>query len=205
MKRIILIIALFLASWSSLCAVAQNKAQQNRIVEVRKLYAKAMENIEADANLPEADNHLIIDLQRMMPGTGIQNKKISYYSREAGDEEQLYKWNVYFMRSTYNVSELKFAEEYLVDENSQQPVFIFYKGNTYEHNGTVEKRFYFNADGTPCFLLITHKDAEGNVISKEEIKNFDEKNDAIEMLSSFQHNMTIYNTIIHHRDSSFDL
>ena len=193
MKKALLFVALVAMGLSS---VAQNKAQQKRIAEVRTLYARAMENIKADAELPETDNHLVIDLHRMMPGTGIQNKKVSCYSHEAGDEDQMYKWDVYFMRSSYNVAALQFNEEYLVDEKSQQPVFIFFVGNTYQHDGTIEKRYYFNADGTPCFLQITHKDDEGGVISKEEIKDYDDNIDALDMVRSFHDNMNMYNNVM---------
>lgn len=193
MKKALLLVALVAMGLSS---VAQNKAQQKRIAEVRTLYARAMENIKADAELPETDNHLVIDLHRMMPGTGIQNKKVNCYSHEAGDEDQMYKWDVYFMRSSYNVAALQFNEEYLVDEKSQQPVFIFFVGNTYQHDGTIEKRYYFNADGTPCFLQITHKDDEGGVISKEEIKDYDDNIDALDMVRSFHDNMNMYNNVM---------
>ncbi|WP_407403005.1 hypothetical protein [Sodaliphilus sp.] len=193
MKKALLLVALVAMGLSS---VAQNKAQQKRITEVRTLYARAMENIKADAELPETDNHLVIDLHRMMPGTGIQNKKVSCYSHEAGDEDQMYKWDMYFMRSSYNVAALQFNEEYLVDEKSQQPVFIFFVGNTYQHDGTIEKRYYFNADGTPCFLQITHKDDEGGVISKEEIKDYDDNIDALDMMRSFHDNMNMYNNVM---------
>ena len=193
MKKALFLVALVAMGLSS---VAQNKAQQKRIAEVRTLYARAMENIKADAEQPETDNHLVIDLQRMMPGTGIQNKKVSCYSHEAGDEDQMYKWDVYFMRSSYNVAALQFNEEYLVDEKSQQPVFIFFVGNTYQHDGTIEKRYYFNADGTPCFLQITHKDDEGGVISKEEIKDYDDNIDALDMVRSFHDNMNMYNNVM---------
>ena len=193
MKKALLLVALVAMVLSS---VAQNKAQQKRIAEVRTLYARAMENIKADAEQPETDNHLVIDLQRMMPGTGIQNKKVSCYSHEAGDEDQMYKWDVYFMRSSYNVAALQFNEEYLVDEKSQQPVFIFFVGNTYQHDGTIEKRYYFNADGTPCFLQITHKDDEGGVISKEEINDYDNNIDALDMVRSFHDNMNMYNNVM---------
>lgn len=193
MKKALLLVALVAMGLSS---VAQNKVQQKRIAEVRTLYARAMENIKADAELPETDNHLVIDLQRMMPGTGIQNKKVSCYSHEAGDEDQMYKWDMYFMRSSYNVAALQFNEEYLVDEKSQQPVFIFFVGNTYQHDGTIEKRYYFNGDGTPCFLQITHKDDEGGVISKEEIKDYDDNIDALDMVRSFRDNMNMYNNVM---------
>lgn len=193
MKKTLLFIALIAVAFS---VMAQNKAQQKRIAEVRKLYAQAMENIKADSELPEADNHLVIDMQRMMPGTGIQNKKVSYFSHEAGDEDQMYKWDVYFLRSSYNVAALKFNEEYLVDEKTQHPVFIFFVGNTYQHDGTVEKRYYFNADGSPCFLQITHKDAEGGVISKEDVKDFNDNTEALEMVRSFHDNMNVYNTVM---------
>lgn len=193
MKKALLLIALIAVGFN---AMAQNKAQQKRIAEVRTLYAQAMKNIKANAELPEADNHMVIDMQRMMPGTGIQNKKVSYFSHEAGGEDEMYKWDVYFMRSSYNVAALQFNEEYLVDEKTQQPVFIFFVGNTYQHDGTIEKRYYFNADGSPCFLQITHKDADGEVLSKDEIKYFDENNDALDMVRSFHDNMNVYNTVM---------
>lgn len=180
----------------SISSVAQNAKQQKRITEVRALYAEAMNRIKSSSELPEADNHVVIDMQRMMPGTGIQNKIMGFYSTECGDEDQLYKWNTFFFRSSYNVAALNFTEEYLVNEETQEPVFIFFKGNTYQHDGTVEKRYYFNADGSPCFMQITHKDAEGDVLSKEEIKHFDENTDAIDMLRSFHDNMNVYNTMM---------
>lgn len=179
-----------------LSATAQNKTQQKRITEVRSLYAQAMDKIKANSEITEADNHVIIDMQRMMPGTGIQNKIVGFYCTECGDENQMYKWNTYFFRSSYNVAALNFTEEYLVNEETQEPVFIFFKGNTYQHDGTVEKRYYFNADGSPCFLQITHKDDEGGVISKEEVKDFDNNTDALDMVRSFHDNMNMYNTMM---------
>lgn len=193
MKKVFMIIALMAISIS---AVAQSAKQQKRITEVRALYAEAMSHIKACSELPEADNHLVIDIQRMMPGTGMQNKKLSYYCDVADTEDDLYKWNTYFFRCSYNIAALNYTEEYLLDAETQQPVFIFFVGNTYQHDGTVEKRYYFNADGTPCFMQITHKDGDGGVISKEVVKDINDNLEALEMVRSFHDNMNVYNTVM---------
>lgn len=193
MKKVLILFALLTISIS---ATAQNAKQQKRITEVRSLYAKAMTAIKANSEIKETDNHVTIDVQRMMPGTGIQNQKKSFFCVEADNEDELYNWNTYFFRVSYNIAALNFNEEYLVDEKTQNPVFIFFSGNTYQHDGVIEKRYYFYADGTPCFLQITHKDGDGNVMSKDVVTNFNEDNNALEMVRSFQDNLNVYRTIM---------
>lgn len=193
MKKLIFILTFVIIS---LNVAAQTKVQQKRISFIRELYAEAMNRIKVNSELTEADNHLIIDIQRMMPGTGMQNKKLSFYCEESGNEDELYKWNTYFFRSSYNIAALHYTEEYLLDAETQQPVFIFFVGNTYQHDGTVEKRYYFNSDGTPCFLQITHKDGDGDVISKEVVTDYNESIEALEMLRLFNDNINVYNTVM---------
>jgi len=194
MKKTFLVLTLMLLSVS---AIAQNAAQKKRMAEIRTLYAQAMQDSKVDPEVPEADNHLYIDIQRMLPGAGLQNVKTSFFSKDAGDEDNLYKLNVFFIRSKYNLAALNFVEEYVVDRETQNPVFIFFNGNSYQHDGTVEKRYYFYADGKPCFLQITHKDAEGDVISKDVVTDFNDNNDALDMYRFFQENINVYNAVMY--------
>ena len=134
MKKTLLLIALITLSIS---VMAQNKTQHKRIAEVRTMYAQAMENIKANSELPEADNSVTIDIHRMMPGTGLQRKKISLYATDVDSEEELYKWNVYFMSCKYNVAAMNFVEEYVVNAETGRPVFFLQVGDSYQHDGKV--------------------------------------------------------------------
>lgn len=193
MKRLLTIATIIAIA---LTVNAQNAAQQKRIAAVRSLYADALKRIEQDASIPETHNATTVDISRMVAATGLQKKKVTFYYYEAGTEEDIYKWDLYFIRENYNVASRKVACEYLVDPESGKPVFYFCKKDVFDSSEPTETRIYFNENGTPCFMQNTYVDDSGKT-RKEAVKNLSTNKEIKVVLAAFKRYQGIHTSLMH--------
>lgn len=183
MKRLLIIG--FLAFCSTF-AVAQTKAQNERIKDIRTMFQDAMNRIKENSEESEyTDNSAHLELNRMYPGSGMQHYKIDMYLEDTSEDEVEVNWQPYFIRFKYNWGMREFVHECLVNSKNGKPIFLFVKMP--DEDGMYEDRLYFNADGSLCYASQTkYEIVEGK---KEYVKAMKATDDSVKSAISQYNNV----------------
>ena len=143
MKQILTIVCLLFA----IGAQAQTGAAKKVVDEIREQYASAKQRIEYNNQSEETRNQMTVNLSHMVPGTGHQEKVVTFYFTTYFDEgvgEYISK--PYFITCNYNVAARKFYDEYLMDDKGNV-VFAYLSGDSFDTSiGRDERRFYWKND-----------------------------------------------------------
>ena len=152
MKRTLSAILLLLVASM---AFAQNSTQKKRIQEIRETMAQTMQLVKDNSEDPEyTDNSIHLQMNRMLPGAGMQHYNIDMYISDQGNEETMTQdWRPYFFRVKYNYAAREIVQEHLVSPKTGKPIFIFVKMP--DDDGVYEDRIYYNADGSFCYATQT--------------------------------------------------
>ena len=122
------------------------------VKEIRQLYANVQQAI-ADMNEEEHyRSQLVTTIQRTLPVTGIRKETVTTYFAEydEGIEEGDFNpdYRPYFItRKFSNEAGWKGYEEYLYDDESGQPVFVFLQIDYNDGKGKQETRYYYGPLG----------------------------------------------------------
>ena len=148
----------------ALGAQAQTGAAKKTVDEIREQYASAKQRIEYNNSMEEARNQMTVNLSHMVPGTGHQEKVVTFYFTTYFDEgvgEYISK--PYFITATYNVAARKYYDEYLVD-NKGDVIFAYLSGDSFDASiGREEGRFYWKAG------RLVHKQVKGIDVAHESV------------------------------------
>ena len=143
MKQILIIVCLLFA----IGAQAQTGAAKKTVDEIREQYTSAKQRIEYNNQSEETRNQMTVNLSHMVPGTGHQEKVVTFYFTTYFDEgvgEYISK--PYFITATYNVAARKHYDEYLIDDKGHV-VFAYLSGDSFDTSiGRDESRFYWKND-----------------------------------------------------------
>ncbi len=169
MKRILTIC---LMVFTATLAMAQTKAQNARIKEIRELYSETMKLIEMNSEDSEyTDNSLHLQMNRMLPGAGMQHYNIDMYITDCGNDEMLEQdWRPYFFRIKYNIAATEFIHEVIVQPNTFKPVFHYHKFPDTSDGTLHEYRLYYNTNGTLCYASETSQDHDDKNKKVKELK-----------------------------------
>ena len=128
-------------------AQAQTGAAKKTVDEIREQYASAKQRIEYNNSMEEARNQMTATISHMVPGTGHQEKVVTFYFTTYFDEAVgEYISKPYFITATYNVAARKFYDEYLIDQKGNV-VFAYLSGDSFDTSiGRDERRFYWKND-----------------------------------------------------------
>lgn len=143
MKQILIIVCLLFAIGTQ----AQTGAAKKTVDEIREQYTSAKQRIEYNNQSEETRNQMTVNLSHMVPGTGHQEKVVTFYFTTYFDEgvgEYISK--PYFITATYNVAARKHYDEYLIDDKGHV-VFAYLSGDSFDTSiGRDESRFYWKND-----------------------------------------------------------
>ena len=143
MKQILIIVCLLFAIGTQ----AQTGAAKKTVDEIRDQYTSAKQRIEYNNQAEETRNQMTVNLSHMVPGTGHQEKVVTFYFTTYFDEgvgEYISK--PYFITATYNVAARKHYDEYLIDDKGHV-VFAYLSGDSFDTSiGRDESRFYWKND-----------------------------------------------------------
>lgn len=169
---------------SSLSISAQTAAQKERQQAAREAYAFALEHIGMAQEESNLNNSTHIEMNRMFCGSGMQKYCIDYYymlTKDPDDPENVKgesEWQPYFIRVKYNHAAFTTTEEYVMNSENKQPIFIFTTSDEAydkpEEFAKNETRIYFNADGSLSLGQSVDKRADGSVLSSTNIKDIKE-------------------------------
>lgn len=167
-------------------AFAQNSAQKKRIQAIREQMQSTMQLIEDNAQEPEyTDNSIHLQINRMLPGAGMQHYTIDMYITDCGNEEEMEQdWRPYFFRIKYNFAARQIIQEHLIDAESGKPIFIFVKMP--DEDGLYEDRIYYNADGSFCYATQTKFEAPDG---KKSVKVLKENDDNVQSAINFSYDV----------------
>ena len=122
------------------------------VKEIRQLYANVQEAI---ANMNEEEHYrsqLVTTIQRTLPATGIRKETVTTFFAEydEGIEEGDFNpdYRPYFItRKFSNEAGWKGYEEYLYDDESGTPIFVFIQIDYDNGKGKQEMRYYYGPMG----------------------------------------------------------
>lgn len=184
MKKTFILVVLALVSATLL---AQTKAQNERIKEIREEMKEAMQRIEDNKDIAEyAENRIQLDMSRNLPGSGMQHYKIDMYISDLGDEEKGEQdWRPFFFRVKYNYAAREIVHECLVNPETKKPIFMFRRMP--DDEAVFEDRIYFNANGSFCYASETSLENPDGKKSVRTMKANDQ---------SVKYNISFFNQII---------
>ena len=138
-------------------AFAQPPAAEAVIKDIRSQYTEAMEKAQrqlTDDNQTEP-SYTTSTLHYMRPGCGTTTETLYFfYELEEGKEPGEYRNSLYLCTRRFNVAPRQFYEEYLFDPQTQEPLFVYLRYETYEgENAVAEERYYFH-DGQIVWKII---------------------------------------------------
>ena len=140
MKRILLGMLLLLSCFCGIQAQSDNP----RVAEIRKMYAKAKQDISnaqklAKEGLPA--NETVVNSNYMLPGSG-PGKCTTHYYYTLEEDENLgrYFFSPYFITNSYNVAAHKYYQEFLYDKEGN---LAFYYEKNNQSGKDEETRLYF--------------------------------------------------------------
>lgn len=148
----------YLALITALCALSHGAAAQDRVKEIRQMYADAQQQIKNAKEEPHEVQTLEVKYRRNEGGVGIVEETVTFYSNYAGNaylNEAGDAYVPFFVRTKHEYKEAIIgttSSEYLYDTNTGNLIFSFSKSNGYEDSDDMycEDRVYFNQDGTLC-------------------------------------------------------
>lgn len=137
----------------------QTAVAQDRVKEIRKIYADALEAVKMMKEEPHSMNLTEVKSKATHGGVGMVEETITYYSElvyntmldEAPGE--VYMPRFVRTKKVYNEALSGTAtSEYVFDTQTGNLVFCFMKSTGYEGDMNLheEQRFYFNQDGSLC-------------------------------------------------------
>lgn len=150
----------------------QNSTQKKRIKEIREEMERVTQLVKDNSEDPEyTDNSIHLQMNRMLPGAGMQHYNIDMYITDCGNDEMMKPdWRPYFFRIKYNVAAVDFIHEVIVSPVNNKPVFHYYKLPDTSDGTLYEYRIYYNANGTLCYASETSQDYEGKNKKVKELK-----------------------------------
>ncbi|MCR4957380.1 MAG: hypothetical protein K6B13_02065 [Prevotella sp.] len=99
MRQILTFVCLLLAIGTQ----AQTGTAKKAVDEIREQYASAKQRIEYNNKSEETRNQMTVNLSHMVPGTGHQEKVVTFYFTTYFDENvNEYVSKPYFITATYN-------------------------------------------------------------------------------------------------------
>lgn len=149
---------LFLVAFATLCSASQMTVAQDRVKEIRKMYADALEQIKMQKEEPRAVSLTEVKSKANYGGVGLVEETISFYSTpfaiaqlESADDV----FSPFFIRTKKDFKEASVGasmREYVFDTNTGNLTFCFVKSFGYEGDMDLyeEQRLYFNGDGSLC-------------------------------------------------------
>jgi len=160
MRKVLTLLCLLLA----IGAQAQTGAAKKTVDEIREQYASAKQRIEYNNSMEEARNQMTATISHMVPGTGHQEKVVTFYFTTYFDEAVgEYISKPYFITATYNVAARKYYDEYLIDQKGNV-VFAYLSGDSFDETiGREEGRFYWKNN------RLVHKQIKGNDVAHESV------------------------------------
>lgn len=160
MKKAIIGLCLLLA----IGVQAQTGTAKQVVDEIREQYAGAKQMIEYNNSSDETRNQVTATISHMAPGTGHQEKVVTFYFTTDFDENvNEYVSKPYFITATYNVAARKFYDEYLIDRKGNV-VFAYLSGDSFDTAiGREEGRFYWKSG------RLVHKQVKGNDVAHESV------------------------------------
>ncbi len=131
---------------------------QDRVKEIRKIYAEALDQIKMVKDEPHSVGVTEIKSKATYGGVGMIEETISFYSNQfsiAQVEEANDTFAPFLVRTKKNYLEASAGastSEYVFDQQTGNLVFCFIKSFGYEGDENLyeEQRLYFNADGSLC-------------------------------------------------------
>ena len=129
-------------------ALALN-AQKNvdaRIQEIREAYASRLAKMENQPYDSLKVEQMTIEYNRIYPGTGLFTSSTTYYWTDDENEDYMLKPTLYFVteRRTMNHGMYRYANEYLFDAETEEPMFLFITNALDGDTARWEYRFYFD-------------------------------------------------------------
>jgi len=160
MRQILTFVCLLLAIGTQ----AQTGTAKKAVDEIREQYASAKQRIEYNNKSEETRNQMTVNLSHMVPGTGHQEKVVTFYFTTYFDENvNEYISKPYFITATYNVAARKCYDEYLVDDKGNV-VFAYLSGDSFDTAiGREEGRFYWKGG------RLVHKQVKGTDVAHESV------------------------------------
>ena len=148
MKQLLALMMLLVLAWP---AGAQD-GLPTTVKEIRQLYANVQDQIASMDEEEHYRSQLVSTIQRTLPATGIRKETVTVFFSEydEGIEEGDFNpdYRPYFItRKFSNEAGWKGYEEYLYDDESGLPVFIFFQLDYNDGNGKREARYYFGPMG----------------------------------------------------------
>ena len=160
MKKLLTVVCFLLA----IGVQAQTGAAKKAVDEIREQYTSAKQRIEYNNQSEETRNQLTATISHMVPGTGHQEKVVTFYFTTYFDEAVgEYVSKPYFITCTYNVAARKHYDEYLMDDHGNV-IFAYLSGDSFDTSiGREEGRFYWKSG------RLVHKQVKGIDVAHESI------------------------------------
>lgn len=118
------------------------------VKEIRQAYADAHQRIAETTRPGVPRSDMETTFRYMVPAAGETTETIhAFYELSIDSEgEWAVHYHPYFIMRSYNISVLKFYEEYLYDADTGKLLFVYISGDTHEGKKN-EERYYFGPDG----------------------------------------------------------
>ncbi len=138
-SQLILFGLIFFHAFSQLCTSAEDQ----RILEIRRIYNEIAEKIKLEAGEESVggNTHSAI-YQNIMPGTGYQNREIAFFHEDEQDPKGHPGDLVQILRKVtvdYNIAAVRFHSEYLFSREGR----LLFHYTKQEGPSADERRFYF--------------------------------------------------------------
>lgn len=210
---------------TTLASSAQNKTEQERIKEVRQMYANAKEGMkeghdESEDSPSLLENTLRIERNRVVGIVGPTKKIITCYSYQHpnmySDTEMLFPLTFVTISEVDNILESLTEPTYhelLFDTNTGNLVFYFSKSHIMYEGDTEmieEMRCYYNEDATVCNATVNVKQTDGSRVTDYEAQEYDAEkpifiaNDIKRLYNGLMNENYTYNQL-HTTDMTVDL
>lgn len=158
-------------------ASAQNAQQKDAIQKCRTLYNATQEWVAEMKNEEVTNNSCTIVINRVVGGSGPQEKKVELFYNVDEDRDDGWGWNLVFARVSYNIAAMNYAEEYLYSKETGKLAFAFRKSDQYDGEYDYikwEERLYIN----DAVVYYENKilDLEGKLLKTKKASELNEDN-----------------------------
>ena len=128
-------------------ACAQSSVEA-RVKQIRQAYANRL-NLMQNQPYDDPDMkmyQMTLSYKRMYPGTGYYNHNDVYYWTDDENESYMLKPTLYFVTSNYSMNSnlYRFSNEFLYDDQTEEPMFILVTTELMGTGKRSEYRFYFD-------------------------------------------------------------
>lgn len=180
MRKLLLFLVL-----AAMSIASQNIFAQDRVKEIRKMYADALQDLNAMKEEPHQVNTVEIRNTATEGGVGIVEETTTFYSYHTENMSVVTDggndfYSLFFARTKRDYKEAPaqgvLTSEYLFDTETGNLVFCFKKTPGYEDSMDMyqEERFYFNDNGTLCTSNAVVKQKKDNSKVTEFVANEEE-------------------------------